>query len=197
MPNRWWTKAVAAIILSQSVSAFTLPQRLQARADCRTEEVVFGDGCDTLIKRCGITWEQFKSYNDDGKVCGNLMPGQRVCCSSGSLPSRKPKQNSDGSCASYVVQPNDSCSMIAAKNDLTVKDIETFNSGSDKTWGWSGCDPTQLKAQTSICLSTGTPPLPAPISNAICGPTKPGTQKPGPGQQLADLNPCPLVRAMI
>lgn len=34
--------------------------------------------------------------------------------------------------------------------------------------------------------------MPAEISNAECGPQVPGTAPPGPKEELADLNPCPL-----
>ena len=47
-------------------------------------------------------------------------------------------------------------------------------------------------AGVKICLSTGSPPLPAPVSNALCGPLVPGTQAPAAGQALANINPCPL-----
>jgi len=53
-----------------------------------------------------------------------------------------------------------------------------------------GC--SDLQAGELICLSTGTPPMPAPIANAVCGPQKPGTSAPAAGTDLASLNPCPL-----
>lgn len=56
--------------------------------------------------------------------------------------------------------------------------------------GWNGCK--NLLIGQTICLSKGTPPLPAPVSNAQCGPTKKGTKKPSGDKKLADLNPCPL-----
>lgn len=43
-----------------------------------------------------------------------------------------------------------------------------------------------------MCLSKGTPPMPAPISNAVCGPQKPGTITPPKGTNISELNPCPL-----
>jgi GH18 family chitinase len=45
-----------------------------------------------------------------------------------------------------------------------------------------------------MCLSKGTPPFPAPIANAICGPQKPGTKEPDDmiPEEWAQLNPCPL-----
>jgi hypothetical protein len=89
---------------------------------------------------------------------------------------------------SYVVQKGDTCSAIAAAHGLTPADLDKLN---DKTtWGWSGCD--QLGAQQTICLSQGTPPMPQPLDNAICGPLVPGSKHPSAGSSLADLNPCPL-----
>ena len=43
-----------------------------------------------------------------------------------------------------------------------------------------------------MCLSTGNPPMPAEITNAVCGPQVPGTKAPTDGTALADLNQCPL-----
>lgn len=43
-----------------------------------------------------------------------------------------------------------------------------------------------------MCLSTGTPPMPAPVTGAVCGPQVPGTAVPAAGVALASLNPCPL-----
>lgn len=34
--------------------------------------------------------------------------------------------------------------------------------------------------------------MPAPVDNAVCGPTKPGSRPPRGDQTLSDLNPCPL-----
>jgi hypothetical protein len=72
-------------------------------------------------------------------------------------------------------------------NSITVADLEARNK---QTWGWGGC--SRLQAQQSICLSTGTPPMPAPVQGTVCGPQVPGTQKPPAGTSLASLNPCPL-----
>ncbi|KAK3940475.1 killer toxin alpha/beta [Diplogelasinospora grovesii] len=163
-------------------------RHLYARADCTTTTVVSGDSCGSLASKCGITAAQFTQYNPSSSLCSSLAVGQKVCCSAGTLPDTRPKQNPDGSCASYTVQTGDYCALIAASNSLQVSDISTFNDGT--TWGWSGC--SNLFAGIKICLSTGTPPMPAPQSNAVCGPIVPGTAPPTSGQSLASLNPCPL-----
>jgi hypothetical protein len=81
-----------------------------------------------------------------------------VCCSSGSLPNLTPKPGADGSCASYTIQSGDYCVKIAATYQITVDQIEQYNK---KTWGWNGCD--LLWANSNICLSTGSPPMPASV----------------------------------
>ncbi|ORY57858.1 killer toxin alpha/beta [Pseudomassariella vexata] len=163
---------------------------LNARADCRTTTVVAGDSCGALVSRCGISTSDFTKYNSDPKLCSTLAPGQRVCCSAGTLPDVRPKPGADGTCATHLVKSGDTCSSLAAANGLKLVDIDTFNNGSSGTWGWNGC--YNLMAGMNICLSKGNPPMPAPVSNALCGPTKPGSQPPGKGQNLTSLNPCPL-----
>lgn len=103
------------------------------------------------------------------------------------MPDFRPQPNPDGTCFSHYVVPGDSCSALGAANSLTNAEIESFNT---QTWSWEGC--SNVQAYQYICLSTGAPPMPAPIANAVCGPQKPGTTQPGPGTTLASLNPCPL-----
>ncbi|KAL1954115.1 hypothetical protein VTO42DRAFT_1739 [Malbranchea cinnamomea] len=157
---------------------------------CKTEQVVSGDSCGTLAARCGITGAKFEEYNNDvPNLCSTLAVGQYVCCTPGELPDMRPKPNPDGSCATYYVVSGDSCSQIAAAHGLKVDDIEDFN---EETWGFTGCN--NLMAEMTICLSEGSPPMPAPISNAICGPQVRGTARPDDTsrESLAKLNPCPL-----
>jgi chitinase len=103
------------------------------------------------------------------------------------MPNFAPSPNPDGTCYSYYVVSGDSCSTIAATYSLTLDDLDSFNTN---TWGWMGC--TDLQALSLMCLSTGAPPMPASIPNAVCGPQKPGTSAPAAGVSLASLNPCPL-----
>lgn len=105
---------------------------LQRRDECTTVQVVSGDSCAALAERCGITGADFTEYNSDESLCSTLTPGQHVCCSSGTLPDFSPQPNDDGSCATYTIVADDSCSAIAAANDLTVDEIESFNT---ETWG--------------------------------------------------------------
>lgn len=169
--------------------ASQLSDALTARSNhCKTVQVSSGDSCSSLAAECGISGAKFTKYNPNPKLCSSLQPGQSVCCSPGSLPDLSPKPNSDGSCHSYTVKPGDSCSKLAASHSMSQADIDEYNSN---TWGWMGCQNGLMAGQT-ICLSSGTPPFPAPISNAVCGPQVPGTSEPTNGTNWADLNPCPL-----
>ena len=160
---------------------------LYARSDCTTTTVVSGDSCSSLATKCGISAADFTKYNPSSTFCSTLAVGQRVCCSSGTLPDITPKPYANGTCATYTVKANDYCALIAASNGITAAQLQTYN---DKTtWGWNGCN--NLAVGINICLSKGNPPLPAAVSNAVCGPTVPGTIVPS-GKKLADLNPCPL-----
>lgn len=163
-------------------------EHLSKRGDCRTITVVSGDSCSSLASKCGIPANDFNEYNPKENLCSTLTPGQPICCSAGGLPDIRPEPNADGSCASYKVQSGDTCSAIAVSHGLRTSELSEFNDGT--TWGWFGCDDLQLGLK--ICLSTGGPPMPTPVTNAQCGPTVPGTEMPANGTNLLDLNQCPL-----
>lgn len=188
LARRTWAKAVVHLALLFVATSAASPAILSKRGDCKTQTVALGDSCGSLASNCGISPSDFTKYNSDPKFCSTLAPGQRVCCSPGSLPDIRPKTNLDGTCTSYVVKTGDTCSSIATANGLSIADLATFN---DKTtWGWSGCD--HLGAQLKICISKGSPPMPQAIANAVCGPLKPNAKFPTGGKTLASLNPCPL-----
>lgn len=161
--------------------------RLISRANCKTIQVQSGDSCASLAKKCAISAADFTKYNPASNFCSSLKPGQHVCCSSGTLPDFRPKPKPDGSCFPYKFTSGDSCSSVAAANSLTVAELEKFN---QKTWGWNGC--SNVWAGTIACLSSGKPPFPATVPNAICGPQVPGTKPPTDGSDISKLNPCPL-----
>ncbi|CAI7591731.1 unnamed protein product [Penicillium glandicola] len=161
---------------------------LQRRSDCTTAQVVSGDSCATLVTECGITADDFYEYNTASDLCSTLAVGQYVCCSSGDLPDNTPQPYSNGTCYTYLVESGDTCSAIAAANDITIDDIDSYN---NYTWGWLGCD--DLQAGENICLSSGDPPFPSPVENTVCGPQVPGTTANGTEYSFwAGLNPCPL-----
>ncbi|KAL2118935.1 hypothetical protein VTJ04DRAFT_5894 [Mycothermus thermophilus] len=153
---------------------------------CVTQQVLAGDGCATLANRCQITQNKLIERNRNN-LCSTLTVGEYVCCTSGELPDFSPKPNADGSCFSYMVQPGDTCYDIAQAYYVTAQQIEDRN---HNTWGWYGC--SMLMVGNNICLSTGDPPMPAPLENAVCGPQKIGTTRPANMSDLANLNPCPL-----
>jgi LysM repeat protein len=157
------------------------------RSECTTVSVVSGDSCASLAQRCGISGADFTKYNPASNFCATLQPYQHVCCSAGTLPDFAPQMNGDGSCATYTVVANDNCAVIAAKYSLTVDKLNTYNTA---TWGWQGC--SNLWLGTIMCISSGSPPMPAAVKGTVCGPQVPGTAKPGAGVDLASLNPCPL-----
>lgn len=140
-----------------------------------------------MAAKCGIPVAAFLKINSGEGFCVNMKPKQHVCCTMGTMPDFSPKKNADGSCYAYQIIENDNCDTLAAEYSLTKEKIESYNK---KTWGFSGCDP--LYKETVICLSEGEPPFPSSISNAVCGPRKPGSVAPTDGSDIAELNPCPL-----
>jgi chitinase len=182
--NLWLNEAYCVGVSSSSKR----DSYLSRRSECTTVQVKSGDDCGSLAEECGISAADFTKYNSDDSLCSTLTPGQHVCCSDGDMPDFKPKENANGTCYAYTIQQDDNCANIGAQYDLTNKEIEEFNNGT--TWGWSGC--SNIPANLNICLSSGYPPMPNADSNALCGPTVPGTEQPTNGTKLADLNPCPL-----
>lgn len=143
-------------------SAGTLPDTIppgNSDGTCKTQGVIGGDSCGSLASKCGLIPADFAKVNTKNNLCSTLAAGQRVCCTRGRLPDFRPKPNSDGSCSTYTTQQDDSCSVIAASRDLNVTDIENFNKN---TWGWSGCK--LLYVGFKLCVSSGTPPMPAPVA---------------------------------
>ncbi|KAL4879073.1 hypothetical protein BJY04DRAFT_229417 [Aspergillus karnatakaensis] len=162
---------------------------LHARAECTTVQVESGNGCAELATKCGISGADFTKYNPGENFCATLQPKQHVCCSAGELPDFRPDPNPDGTCFTHQVTEVDNCASLAAEYSLTLDDLEKFNA---RTWGWNGCQ--LLFKDTIMCLSSGTPPFPAPIANAVCGPQKPGSKPPAAGDDtdISEMNPCPL-----
>ncbi|KAI1110528.1 glycoside hydrolase family 18 protein [Nemania sp. NC0429] len=174
-------------------SAGTLPDPIPpANPDgtCKFKSVISGDSCGSLASKCGLKPADFTKLHPAAAFCSTLQVGQRVCCTHGKLPDITPKPDPNGNCAVYTIKENDGCSVIAVSHGITQAQLGAFNKN---TWGWNGCSQPLFPGQ-KICLSTGTPPFPPPISNADCGPQVPGTKKPASGSSdtWANLNPCPL-----
>ncbi|KAI0882847.1 putative glycosyl hydrolase, family 18 [Annulohypoxylon maeteangense] len=184
----------STLILDEIVccSSGTLPSTIppgNSDGTCKTRTVVSGDSCGSLASKCGISAADFMKVNTKTNLCSTLAEGQQVCCTAGSKPDLKPKPDADGYCATYTTVKNDYCAKIAAARDLTVKDLEDFNK---KTWGWNGCEDGKLLSEFNMCVSTGSPPMPMNVPNAVCGPTVNDTARPSAGTDLSTLNPCPL-----
>ncbi|OJJ03002.1 hypothetical protein ASPVEDRAFT_93638, partial [Aspergillus versicolor CBS 583.65] len=159
-------------------------------AVCEAIQAQPGDGCEALADRCGITIDEFERFNprpDGIDVCNPTFAGEHYCCTEGDLPDFSPQPNPDGTCKRYTIQPDDNCSKLGETYNMDNEQIEERNKN---TWGWMGCG--YLVIGSRICLSIGDPPMPAAISNAICGPQKPGTPHPDDMNDLINLNPCPL-----
>ncbi|KAJ5752187.1 hypothetical protein N7520_009104, partial [Penicillium odoratum] len=154
------------------------------KSACSTILTKSGDTCATLAARCGITTAQLSEYNTDASLCSSITTGIPVCCSFGTL-NLPPVEESDGLCYTYTVQANDTCKLIADGYQITVDQLKTYN---DDTYGWGECG--ELDEGAFICLSSGSPPMPASLPNAICGPQVPGTARPSNMSDLDDLNPC-------
>ncbi|KAF0325693.1 chitinase [Colletotrichum asianum] len=163
---------------------------LTPRAVCTAIEVEKDDGCASLASRCGIRGADFLKYNTKTNLCANLIPGQLVCCSSGTLPDNTPQPQPNGICATHSISLGDLCWSIADTYGISETDLEKYNANS---WGWAGCN--SLKQDQIICISKGNTPMPVQLPDVACGPQKLGTQMPSgtyDGWDLAKLNQCPL-----
>lgn len=158
--------------------AVSARSELVERATCSYIQVQSGDTCYSLSQSCGITLDEFESYNGGSSMCSDLQIGQYVCCSSGSLPDFAPQPYSNGTCYTYTVQSGDTCSAIAATYQMEVSVIEVrphrkalisiarimltpSQNSNNNTWGWMGC--SDLLVGMNICLSSGNPPYPANV----------------------------------
>ncbi|PWY70845.1 hypothetical protein BO94DRAFT_609121, partial [Aspergillus sclerotioniger CBS 115572] len=188
----WQTISYLAPSMQQNSSVPSNYTSLAAREhdECTTIQVASGDTCTTLATECGISGADFDDYNPSSDLCSTLTVGQHVCCTSGTLPNFAPSEDSNGDCYSYTVQTGDTCTALAAAYDITVDEIEAWNTGSNGTWGWMGC--SDLLVGSYMCLSSGWPPMPANVPNAVCGPQVNGTSTAPHGTDLSTLNECPL-----
>ncbi|KAJ5986660.1 hypothetical protein N7451_011025 [Penicillium sp. IBT 35674x] len=162
----------------------TAAELQKSEAACSSIIIKSGDTCATLAAKCGITTTEFSEYNTDSSLCSSLTAGKPVCCSSGTLD-LPPEAGGDGLCYSYILQADDTCAIIADGYEITVDEIKAYNNA---TFGWNGCN--KLDQGAFICLSSGSPPMPVSLPDAVCGPQVPGTVRPSNMADLDDLNPC-------
>ncbi|KFY08962.1 hypothetical protein V492_05773 [Pseudogymnoascus sp. VKM F-4246] len=167
--------------------------QVDKRATCRYIKIVAGDGCASLISRCGISNADFTKYNPSSNLCSTLRAGGYVCCSAGDQYTgpkpEPPKPNADGTCATHLIDHDDTCSTLSIRFGVTIVNLEKFNKG--KVWAWTECK--DMLYGYNMCISDGKAPLPPPQAGTECGPLVPGTVAPKDASiSLADLNPCPL-----
>jgi chitinase len=162
-------------------------RNLVQRATCSYTQAVSGDGCWAIADRCKITQEKLVEYSGDANLCNSIQVNKYYCCSAGTLPDFSPQPNGDGTCKTHTVTSTDICDTISKKYSMTVKQFEDRNKN---TWGWQGCQ--YLMKDQLLCISTGSPPMPAVDPLATCGPTVAGTTKPSDMSKINELNPCPL-----
>ncbi|KAK9850297.1 hypothetical protein MYU51_012171 [Penicillium brevicompactum] len=158
---------------------------LQSRSNaiCWSIIVTDSDTCETLSAKCGVTSNEFTTFNP-AVSCSALPFGLPVCCSTGTQT--LPPKGADSMCYDYTARDQLTCDQIAKAYNFSVADIESFNKDA---WGWKGCGAIQEGSR--MCLSSGLPPMPVAREGYVCGPQKPGTLPPLEWSQLSSLNPCP------
>jgi hypothetical protein len=55
--------------------------KLRARAECRTVQVEYLNGCPELAVKCGVSAADFTKYNPASNFYLKLKPKQYICCS--------------------------------------------------------------------------------------------------------------------
>jgi hypothetical protein len=147
-------------------------------------QAVHGDSMQSMARKCGISTDELRSLNHF-PAGWKPHPYQWVRCATAAISKRAPSPRPDGTCASYVVRNEDTCSKIGLDYGVTTQELYNYNK---ETWAWAGCN---LMPGQRICVGPGTPRLPAANPDAECGPTKPGTEMLA-GQKVEDLSPCPI-----
>lgn len=134
---------------------------LSVRADCKTATVQTGDGCWAVANRCGITQANLEKYNR-ANLCSTLVKDEKVCCSSGTLPSTLPAGNSDGTCKTKSVVSGDDCGSLASKCGISAADFMTANPKTNLC--------STLAVGQPVCCTKGTMPnlKPKPDANGNC-----------------------------
>lgn len=119
------TNSTGAISLSK-IAQLDSRSRLIGRADCRTTTILSGDGCWAVANRCGISQSDLEKYNR-AKLCTTLVKDEKICCTSGTLPSTLPTGNPDGTCKTRAVVGGDICGTLASKCGISLADFMKAN----------------------------------------------------------------------
>jgi hypothetical protein len=124
-----------------SNSTLSIASGLHKRAECRYITVVAGDGCGSLISRCGVSNADFTKFNPNSNLCSTLRAGDYVCCSTGTPHTDPkpdpPKPGSDGTCATHIIDDHDTCDKLSKIYGVTIDNLEKWNKG--KAWAWTAC----------------------------------------------------------
>ncbi|KAK2612379.1 hypothetical protein QQS21_001643 [Conoideocrella luteorostrata] len=135
---------------------------LLGRGECRTVTVPAGSGCLDVAQKCGISQDDLNKYNSQADFCKALVAGQKVCCTSGTLPSSIRPANGDGTCVTKEVKGGDSCGSMASKCDLDPNDFMKVNTKDNLC--------SNLVEGQQVCCSSGKLPdrRPKPEADGTC-----------------------------
>jgi hypothetical protein len=152
-------------------SSGTIQQKrdlMSTRGQCRTENVQSGDSCAAMATKCGISGPDLLKYNPAQGFCSKLVPGQQVCCSSGTIQQKRNLLSSRGECKTQQVQQDDSCAALATRCGISGADFDKYNSAK------GFC--SKLKPGQHVCCSSGTLPdfSPKPNKDGSCATTTVG-----------------------
>lgn len=135
---------------------------LTVRAECKTATVPAGAGCWDMADICGISQDTLRKYNSRENFCSTLIQGEKICCTSGTLPPTIPPAKDDGFCETKAIKAGDDCASMASKCGLSGYDFERINKRSNL------CS-TMAEGQ-QVCCSYGKLPdrRPSPEADGTC-----------------------------
>ncbi|KFY17053.1 hypothetical protein V492_00913 [Pseudogymnoascus sp. VKM F-4246] len=134
-------------------------------AFCRDLMVIQGDSCGSLAQKCGISGNDFTTYNSKANLCSTLVPNQYVCCSAGDLQDHTPQLKSRAFCRDLMVIQGDSCGSLATRCGISGNDFMTYNSKKANL-----C--STLMPKQYVCCTTGDlqDHTPQPLPDGNCFP---------------------------
>lgn len=137
---------------------------LRKRDTCDYIQVQPGDGCWALADRCGISLNDFYTYNPDPDLCSTLAVDDYVCCSEGDphTPSG-PQPFPNGTCQYIQVQPGEGCWDLSVRCGISLNDFYDNNPDPNLC--------SNILPDDYVCCSSGTPytpPPPEPQPDGTC-----------------------------
>ncbi|KAJ6140932.1 hypothetical protein N7497_011825 [Penicillium chrysogenum] len=159
-----------AMLTTPLLKIFANSTRLDRRESFRapseplTKQVESSDSCAAPATKCELSPADFRKYNPATNFCSTITPGQRVCCSSGTLPMRslENKLVARAECSTKQVEEGDTCAALATKSGISAADFTKYNPADN-------CCST-LKPGRHVCCSSGTMPdfAPKPDADGSC-----------------------------